>query len=62
MLNIPGVCISSFKLVMDGKFREQELKDLLMSPALIPRKSYEAPLSGTRNLNDNISDLKAQVK
>ncbi|HBY79925.1 MAG TPA: 5-oxoprolinase, partial [Cyanobacteria bacterium UBA11148] len=45
-----GVLINNFKLVEEGKFREKELSELL--------------LSGTypvRNINQNIADLQAQI-
>eukprot|EP01117_Protostelium_nocturnum_P019752 TRINITY_DN8643_c0_g1_i6.p1 TRINITY_DN8643_c0_g1~~TRINITY_DN8643_c0_g1_i6.p1 ORF type:complete len:1265 (-),score=478.55 TRINITY_DN8643_c0_g1_i6:21-3815(-) len=58
-----GACIKSFKLVRDGTFQEKGITDLLMAPGLIDLgPSYVGPkISGTRNLKDNLSDLKAQV-
>ncbi|KAI9143153.1 Hydantoinase B/oxoprolinase-domain-containing protein [Paraphysoderma sedebokerense] len=51
-----GAAIKSFKLVEHGKFQEEGIKKLLLDePAKYPG------CSGTRNLSDNISDLKAQV-
>lgn len=50
-----GAMIIAFKLVRDGKFQEEGITQVLQSPASIPGNF------GTRNLNDNISDLKAQV-
>lgn len=38
-----------------GVFREKELTEALMEPGKI------AGSSGTRNLSDNLSDLKAQI-
>lgn len=38
-----------------GAFREKELTDVLLNPGEVPGSS------GTRNLTDNISDLKAQI-
>ncbi len=38
------------------------ITELLMEPAKVVRASNEPPSSGTRNLRDNLSDLKAQVK
>lgn len=52
-----GVAIVSFKLVKDGKFDEQGLEMLLMAPST----SGIPGLVGTRNLEDNVSDLRAQV-
>jgi 5-oxoprolinase (ATP-hydrolysing) len=56
-----GACIKSFKLVENGEFQEQGITDLLMSPGLLKRQPWEAACSGTRNLQDNLSDLKAQI-
>lgn len=50
-----GATFKSFFLIKKGVFREQELIDRLMAPGKIPGSS------GTRNLSDNLSDLKAQV-
>lgn len=50
-----GAVFMSFKLVNRGVFMEEELIAELMRPAQYPGSS------GTRNLSDNISDLKAQV-
>jgi 5-oxoprolinase (ATP-hydrolysing) len=50
-----GAMIVAFKLVKDGKFQEKGVTELLMAPGLIPGNS------GTRNLRDNLSDLRAQV-
>jgi 5-oxoprolinase (ATP-hydrolysing) len=50
-----GAMIVAFKLVKDGKFQEEGVTELLMAPGLIPGNS------GTRNLRDNLSDLRAQV-
>ncbi len=43
-----GACIKTFKLVQDGEFQEEGIKQILMD-------------AGARSLSDNISDLKAQV-
>jgi 5-oxoprolinase (ATP-hydrolysing) len=56
-----GACIKAFKLVREGQFQEEGITELLMSPAKMPRESWQAPCSGTRNLSDNLSDLRAQV-
>jgi 5-oxoprolinase (ATP-hydrolysing) len=50
-----GAVFKSFKLVSEGFFREEELVAELMAPGKYPGSS------GTRNLHDNLSDLRAQV-
>lgn len=51
-----GASIESTKLVSEGIFNEEEMTRLLLiEPAQYPGSS------GTRNLADNISDLKAQI-
>ncbi|KAL1131593.1 hypothetical protein AAG570_011207 [Ranatra chinensis] len=50
-----GATFKSFFLVRKGKFCEEELIFELMKPGTIPGSS------GTRNLHDNIADLKAQI-
>lgn len=50
-----GAQFKSFLLVEAGRFREEEVTAELMKPAELPGSS------GTRNLGDNLSDLKAQV-
>ncbi|KAI5641299.1 hydantoinase b/oxoprolinase domain-containing protein [Phthorimaea operculella] len=50
-----GAAFKSLLLVDGGKFNEEELVKGLMAPA------SEPGCSGTRNLADNLSDLKAQV-
>ncbi|KAK9799317.1 hypothetical protein WJX73_000073 [Symbiochloris irregularis] len=54
-----GAAILSFKIVKDGKFQGDGMTELLMAPAKL--KDTIPNMSGTRNLGDNISDLKAQV-
>jgi 5-oxoprolinase (ATP-hydrolysing) len=56
-----GACITSFKLVEKGLFNEEGITELLMAPEKIKRQKGDLPVSGTRILTDNISDLKAQV-
>ncbi|ORX77294.1 hypothetical protein BCR32DRAFT_223520 [Anaeromyces robustus] len=51
-----GAAIKSFKLVHDGVFDEEGITKILVEN---PQKYNNC--SGTRCLNDNISDLKAQV-
>lgn len=50
-----GATFKSFLLVHRGVFREKELTEALMEPGKIEGSS------GTRNLSDNLSDLKAQI-
>lgn len=50
-----GASFESFKLLDKGVFREKELIEQLMMPGKYPN------CSGTRALNDNLSDLKAQI-
>ena len=50
-----GATFKSFFLVRDGTFNESDLIAELMKPGTIPGSS------GTRNLKDNIADLKAQI-
>lgn len=50
-----GAMIVGFKLVRDGNFQEQGITDILMEPGKLPGNS------GTRNLRDVLSDLRAQV-
>jgi 5-oxoprolinase (ATP-hydrolysing) len=47
-LDEEGACIKTFKLVENGEFQEAGITDILTR-------------AGTRALNDNLSDLKAQV-
>jgi 5-oxoprolinase (ATP-hydrolysing) len=56
-----GACIVSFKLVENGIFQENGISDLLRAPGRIPPVPGRPPIAGTRQLADNISDLKAQV-
>ncbi len=56
-----GVCIKSFKLVENGVFNEEGISELLLAPGKIGGTGGAPSISGTRNLADNISDLKAQV-
>jgi len=54
-LSDEGAMIVAFKLVEDGVFQEQGITDILMAPGKLPGNS------GTRNLRDCLSDLRAQV-
>uniref|UniRef100_A0A665W2K4 5-oxoprolinase, ATP-hydrolysing n=1 Tax=Echeneis naucrates TaxID=173247 RepID=A0A665W2K4_ECHNA len=50
-----GAVFMSFKIVTRGVFQEEAVTEALMAPAKYP------DCSGTRNLHDNLSDLRAQV-
>ncbi|XP_066522637.1 5-oxoprolinase [Hoplias malabaricus] len=50
-----GAVFTSFKLVTEGVFQEKAVTEALMAPGQYPE------CSGTRNLHDNLSDLRAQV-
>jgi 5-oxoprolinase (ATP-hydrolysing) len=50
-----GAAIIAFKLVENGVFQEEGVSELLLAPGKLPNNS------GSRNLTDSISDLKAQV-
>jgi 5-oxoprolinase (ATP-hydrolysing) len=50
-----GAMIVAFKLVRGGEFQEKGITEILQSPGNITGNC------GTRNLRDNISDLKAQI-
>ncbi|XP_050420329.1 5-oxoprolinase isoform X2 [Adelges cooleyi] len=54
-LSEEGAQFKNFFLVHRGRFCEEEVTNALMAPASIPGSS------GTRNLKDNLSDLKAQI-
>ena len=56
-----GACIESFKLVENGIFQEEGISDLLLAPGKIKPAPGRPPISGTRFLAENISDLKAQI-
>jgi 5-oxoprolinase (ATP-hydrolysing) len=56
-----GAGIISFKLVRDGLFQEQGITRLLRAPGETTSTPGAPPISGTRQLEENISDLKAQV-
>lgn len=49
-----GASFKSFLVVEEGKFKEAELSECLTTPS-------GPGASGTRNLQDNISDIKAQI-
>ena len=56
-----GACIDSFKLVTGGVFQEAGITAILEAPGHLMPQPGRPPISGTRSLADNVSDLKAQV-
>jgi 5-oxoprolinase (ATP-hydrolysing) len=60
-LDDEGICIKSFKLVEQGIFKENELRTLLTETKIIKNSKGTHVISGCRNIDDNLSDLKAQV-
>ncbi|MEW5297314.1 MAG: hypothetical protein WDW36_000531 [Sanguina aurantia] len=54
-----GAAIVSFKLVQAGVFMEAGITQLLMAPAAL--HDTIPGISGSRNISDNLSDLRAQV-
>jgi len=50
-----GAMIVAYKLVRDGQFQEEGITEILRYPGRLKGNS------GTRNLSDNLSDLRAQV-
>ena len=54
-----GAAIRAFKLVERGVFQEEGIVQLLQSPCSDELASYKIP--GTRRIQDNLSDLHAQV-
>ena len=50
-----GAMIVAFKLVRDGRFQEEGITEILQAPGKLKGNF------GTRNLRDNLSDLRAQV-
>jgi 5-oxoprolinase (ATP-hydrolysing) len=58
-LDEEGVAIVAFKLVERGQFQESAIVDILLQKGKFDREGR--PVMGTRNLRENLSDLKAQV-
>jgi 5-oxoprolinase (ATP-hydrolysing) len=56
-----GACIESFKLVENGRFREEGVRRLLLAPGNITPRPGRPKIAGARKIKDNLSDLKAQV-
>ncbi|GIL76007.1 hypothetical protein Vretifemale_5749 [Volvox reticuliferus] len=55
-----GAAVVSFKIVRKGVFQEEGITELLLAPGKLADRI--PGISGTRNLSDNLSDLKAQVR
>ncbi len=51
-----GAAIESFKLVVNGVFQEEGITQILTQ-----QTGKHPKITGTRNLSDNLSDLKAQI-
>lgn len=61
-----GACIKSFKLRENGIFQEEGITEILKNPIKVHHENEKQlknkkNISGTRNLSDNLSDLKAQI-
>ncbi|KAK8950257.1 5-oxoprolinase [Platanthera guangdongensis] len=54
-----GAAIKAFKLLEVGVFQEERIINLLQSPTSDENSGYQVP--GTPRLQDNLSDLRAQV-
>jgi 5-oxoprolinase (ATP-hydrolysing) len=46
--------------VLNNVFLDEGIIELLMAPGKLKREPHEPPCFGTRNLADNLSDLRAQ--
>lgn len=53
-----GCAIHSLKIVVNGTFQEQLLREILSSPG---SDRHGKPVSGSRRIEDNISDVQAQI-
>ncbi len=56
-----GAAILSCKLVQNNVFQEETISQLLLAPGKSVVEKGRPPISGTRLLSDNLSDLRAQV-
>ena len=56
-----GAAILSFKLVENNVFQEEGIAELLLAPQYVVQEAGRPPITGTRLLSDNLSDLRAQV-
>jgi len=53
-----GCAIRSLKIVAAGIFKEQDLREILVSPGA---DRHGEPVPGSRRIEDNISDVRAQI-
>jgi 5-oxoprolinase (ATP-hydrolysing) len=53
-----GCAVSVFKVVDQGRFEENALRNILANPGT---DRYGAPIPGSRHIEDNISDIRAQL-
>ena len=53
-----GCAIRSLKIVTRGRFREQHLRKMLATPGI---DRHGEPVPGSRHIEDNISDIQAQI-
>jgi 5-oxoprolinase (ATP-hydrolysing) len=53
-----GCAVRALKIVAEGKFQEQALRDVLASPGA---DRHGKPVPGSRHIEDNISDIQAQI-
>lgn len=56
-----GAHILSFKLIEKGRFQEEGIRERLETPGNTRCNFGEPKISGSRRIEDNLSDLKAQV-
>jgi len=56
-----GAVITSFKLVERGRFNEAGITELFQAPGKLPTAPNRPPISGSRRLEDNLYDLRAQA-
>lgn len=52
-----GICIQGFKIVEKGQFQEEKLRELLTTPVRLENRW----IPGSRKVEDNLADLRAQV-
>ena len=61
LLQEEGACITSFKLVENGRFQEEGITELLQAPGTLSPPPGTPAITAPEVWPDNISDLKAQV-